>query len=260
MLTTSAPCPAHPRVVPCWLASAPRGGTLCGVPGSSGVTVADVAATVLPLAVVVGLSPVPIMPAVLLLMTPRPVANGLAYLGAFVVALGVVATAAVWLGGLVEPSEPTDETVGWVRVVTGVAFLLLAGLTWARRPRDGEGTPPPRWMAALHGYGPWQSARLGALLATSNPKNLVMAVAAGAEIAVLVDGGGRTAVGVLVFVLVGSVGVAAPVVLRTLLGARADPALARSRAWLDENATLLSVGVLVLLGVLLLASGLPSAT
>lgn len=243
-----------------WPWTRPADGTLCAVPGNSGVSVVDIAGTLLPLAVVVGLSPVPIMPAVLLLMTSRPVANGLAYLAAFVLALGVVVTAAVGLGGLVEPEQPTDQTVGWVRVVTGVLFLVLALVTWVRRPRDGEGKPPARWMAALHGYSPWESARVGALLATTNPKNVAMALAAGAEIAVFVDDGGRTAVGVLVFVLVGSVGVATPIVVRTLVGERADPALRRSRAWLDRNTTLLSVGVLVLLGVLLLASGLPGAT
>jgi threonine/homoserine/homoserine lactone efflux protein len=222
--------------------------------------VADIARTLLPLALVVGLSPVAIMPGVLLLMTPRPVANGLGYLGAWLVALGAVVTAAVALGRLFEAGQTSDETVGWVKMATGVVFLTLAFVTWVRRPPAGVAKPAPRWMAALDRYTPAESARLGALLATTNPKNLAMAVAAGAEIAVFVDGGGRTAAGVLVFVLVGSVGVATPVVGRTLIGQRADPALRRSKAWLDRNTTLLTVAVLVLLGLLLLVNALPTVT
>ena len=67
-------------------------------------TVVGIVATVLPLALVVGLSPIPIMPAMLLLMTSRGRANGLAYLAAWTVALALVAAAAVWVGRLADPA------------------------------------------------------------------------------------------------------------------------------------------------------------
>jgi hypothetical protein len=129
---------------------------------------------------------------------------------------------------------------------------------WLRRPRAGATKEPPSWLAALDSYTPARSARLGAILG-ANPKNLVMALAAGAEIAVLASGAGPTAAGVAIFVAVGSLGVAIPILGHAVLGDRAEPALNRGRSWLDANSTALSIGVLVVLGVLLLLKGLPDA-
>lgn len=215
--------------------------------------------TVLPLALVVGLSPLPILPAVVLLMTPRSRENGLAYLAAWTVTLTLVVTVAVWLGSLADPVEPTDEGIAWIQVLTGSAFLMMAAVKWLKRPRTGATKGPPAWLAALDSYGPRHSARLGALLAGANPKNLVMALAAGAEIAVLADGAGAMAAGVAGFVAVGSIGVATPVIAHAVFGSRAATSLERGRGWLDRNSTALSVGVLVLLGALLILKGLSSA-
>lgn len=215
--------------------------------------------TVLPLALVVGLSPLPILPVVMLLMTPRARGNGRAYLAAWLVALSLVVTVAVWLGGLADPEPATDEGIGWIQALTGAAFLLMAAVKWARRPRSGQTKQPPGWMSALDSYSPRQSARLGALLASANPKNLAMALAAGAEIALLAEGTGETAAGVAAFVAIGSVGVATPVFAHAVLGQRAAPGLERAKAWLEGNSTVLAVGLLVVLGALLLLKGLPSA-
>lgn len=219
----------------------------------------DMIGTVLPLALVVGLSPLPMMPAVLLLMSQRPRPNGLAFLSLWLVSLTLVVSLAIWLGGLADPEPSTDNGVGWIQVVTGIAFLGLAGAKWVRRPRAGQAKEPPKWIAALHSYSPAQSARLGALLAGANPKNLAMALAAGAEIAFLATGPASMAVGLLGFVLIGSIGVGVPILASVVLGERVAPALKRGKSWLDSNSTSLSVGVLVVLGVLLLAKGLPTA-
>ncbi len=215
--------------------------------------------TVLPLALVVGLSPLPILPALILLMTPRARANGPAYLAAWLVVLTLLVAVAVWLGGLTDPEPATEEGIGWVQVATGVVLLAMAAVKWMRRPRPGDPPKAPGRLAALDGYGPRQSARLGALLAGANPKNLAMAVTAGAEIAVLAEGTAQTVAGVAGFVAVGSIGVAVPILTYAVLGERANPALQRARAWLDRNGTALSVGVLALLGALLLLQGLPQA-
>lgn len=216
--------------------------------------------TVLPLALVVGLSPIPIMPAVLLLMTSRGRANGLAYLAAWMGALTAVVAAAVTFASLSDPAPATEEGIGWIQVLTGAAFLVMAVVKWARRPRAGQAKEPPGWMSALDTYSPGQSARLGALLAAANPKNLAMALAAGAEIAVLATGAASTVSGALGFVLIGSVGVATPVLAQVGLGERAAPALEHGRQWLDRHSTALSIGVLTALGAVLLVKGLSVAT
>lgn len=214
--------------------------------------------TVLPLALVVGLSPLPIMPAVLLLLGPNARRNGPAYLAAWVVALTLVVLIALWLGNRADPGPATDEGIGWLQVITGSVFLVMGLVKWLRRAPEGE-VKAPSWLAALDSYTPVQAARLGALLAAANPKNLPMALAAGAEIAVFAESGGRAAWGVILFVVISSVVIATPILAQAVLGARAEPWLRRAKAWLDVHGERLAVGVLVVLGALLVIRGLPAA-
>ncbi len=219
----------------------------------------DLVGTMVPLALVVGLSPLPIMPVVLLLMTPRARANSAAFLAAWVVCLTALVVLAALLAGGTDPAAPSNEEVGWVSLVTGVIFLVMAAWKWLHRPAPGQPKESPGWLATLDDYTAGQSARLGVLLAGANPKVVVMALAAGAEIAVLVQGSGARVLAGALFVLVGSIGVGTPVVVHRLLGARATPWLERAKSWLERNSTALSVAVLLVLGVLLVLSALPSA-
>ena len=216
--------------------------------------------TILPLALVVGLSPLPILPMVLILMTPRARPNSLAFLGAWLVALTAIVLGALLLAGVRDPAPPDEKGIGWIQVVTGVAFLALALVKWLRRPGPDDHKEPPTWMSALDSYTPRQSAVLGAGLAAGNPKNLVMAIAAGAEIAALTTSSLNALAGIFVFVLVGSIGVATPVLAHRLLGDRAPEVLGGWKSWLEANGTALAVGVLVVLGVMVLVAGLSAAT
>ena len=71
---------------------------------------------------------------VLILMTPRARPNSLAFLGAWLVALTAVVLGALLLAGVRDPAPPDDKGIGWIQVVTGVAFLALAAVKWLRRP------------------------------------------------------------------------------------------------------------------------------
>ena len=220
----------------------------------------DLLWAVVPLALVVGLSPLPILPAVLLLMTERGRANSFAFLSAWLVALSAVLAVGVALGSRSSADTPTDEGIGWVQVVTGLAFLAMAAVKWARRPRAGAVKEPPGWIARLDSFRPAQAARLGAILAAGNPKNIVMALAAGAELAVLAESAAQLLWGAVLFVLVGSVGVGTPILASAASGERAQPVLLRGKGWLERNSTTLAVGVLLVLGGMLILKGLPSAT
>ncbi len=219
----------------------------------------ELVGTLLPLALVVGLSPLPILPMVLVLMTPRARPNSAAFLGAWLVALTGVVIVAVLVAGSQDPAPPDEKGIGWIQVVTGSVFLALALVKWLRRPAPGSAKEPPKWMSALDSYTPRQSAGLGAGLAAGNPKNLVMALAAGAEISALTTSTTSAMAGVGTFVVVGSIGVATPLIAHRLLGDRAPEVLGGWKVWLERNSTALGVGVLVVLGVLLLIKGLTAA-
>ena len=80
-----------------------------------------------------------------------------------------------------------------------------------------------------------------------NPKNLLLAVAAGASIAQTGISGGEQAAAYAVFAVIGTAGVGAPVVLFFALGDRSREKLERLKAWMSHNnAAIMSVLCLVI--------------
>jgi hypothetical protein len=81
----------------------------------------------IPLALVVALSPLSIIPAVLVLHTPRPRPTGLAFLAGWL--LGLAALTAIFLevsnllGGLGDKPPPWAS---WLRIVVGALLIVFA--------------------------------------------------------------------------------------------------------------------------------------
>src|ERR1039458_1159690 len=132
----------------------------------------------------------------------------------------------------------------------------VAGKQWRGRPAPGEQAPPPKWMAALDTFGPGKSLGLGAALSGVNPKNLVLTIAAAASIA---QAGlpGVQQVGVLaVFIVLGSVTVAAPLVIYLAMGAKAAGILEGWRTWLAGHNAAIMLVLFLVFGVLLVGQGI----
>lgn len=213
-------------------------------------------ASVLALALVVGLSPLPVIPVLLLLTNPGGLTNARTYLAAWLIGLTGLVGVAVLIGGLGDPYEAAEQSAGWLEVVVGGALVLGAVIKALRGRRlAGEPKKPPAWQASLAEYDTARSARLGFLFAVGNPKNLAAAFAAGAEIALLSPSFASSTLAVVAFVAVGSLGVATPVLAALALGSRADDALASLRSFLERRGTAISVAVLGVLGAVLLARG-----
>ena len=82
----------------------------------------------------------------------------------------------------------------------------------------------PAFLAdrAIDGFTPVRSLGFGALLSGVNPKNLALTLAAAATIAQAGLDGGETAISIAVFVVIGSLTVAGPVVFY-LVATRGPP-------------------------------------
>lgn len=212
------------------------------------------------LGLVVGLSPLPVIPALLLLTSKAGLHNARVYLAAWLIGLTALIGVAALIGGVGSPYDDAQQSASWVEIVIG-GLLVLAGVAKALRSRGAADQPmePPAWQASLDEYGGAQSARLGFLLAIGNPKNLAAAFAAGAEIALLSSSLGSSLVAITAFVVIGSLGVATPIVAAWVLGARADDALTWLRSFLDRRGTAVSVTVLVVLGAVLVFRGVTAA-
>ena len=189
---------------------------------------------VLPLAVAVAISPLPIVAVVLMLVTPRARANGPAFVAGWIAGLAILGgiLLAIASGGDTSDDNQPADWVSVVELVLGVALLLLSVQQWRGRPRDGEEPPVPKWMGALDGFTAVKALAAGALLSSVNPKNLLLAIAAAAEISQTAISGGEQAAAWAVFVLIATAGVAVPVVIYFALGERAGPVLGSLKNWM----------------------------
>ncbi len=98
----------------------------------------DVIGSILPLAIVVTISPIPIVAEILLLFTKRPVANAASYLAGFVVGVAGVLAILAAIAGTINLSAGSGPSKGAsiLQLVLG-ALLLVAAL------RQFRGRPSP---------------------------------------------------------------------------------------------------------------------
>lgn len=213
---------------------------------------------ILPLAIGVAIGVLPIIAIILMLITPRARRNGLAFVAGWVLGLVLVGGAVLVIAnaaGVSGSSGPSTAAYA-IRLTLGVLFLLLAVRQWRSRPPPGAQAPAPKWMAALDTFGPGKSLGLGAALSGVNPKNLVLTIGAAATIAQTGLPGGQQAGVLAVFIVLGSVTVAAPLVIYLTMGAKAAGVLEGWRTWLAGNNAAIMVVLFLVFGVLLVGQGI----
>ena len=213
---------------------------------------------VLPLAVGVALSPVPIIAVVLMLTTPRAKSNGPAFVVGWLLGLAVVGTIVLLIAGPADASEDGQPAtwVGWLKIVLGALLVLVAVREFRSRPRDGEEAPLPKWMTAIDRFGPGKALGSGAVLAGANPKNLLLAVSAAAAIAQTGIAAGQQAVAYAVFAVIGTIGVGAPVVIYFAMGTKAARILEGLKTWMAHNNAVIMAVLCVVIGVKLIGDGI----
>jgi threonine/homoserine/homoserine lactone efflux protein len=215
----------------------------------------------LPSAVGVALSPVPIIAVILMLGTPRARSNGPAFATGWVLGLVIVSVVVVLVAsGSDDPDSGSSTAVDWVKVVIGALFLLMAFGQWRKRPKPGEAAEMPKWMAVIDHFTAGRSLGLGALLSGANPKNLALTLAASASIAQAGLSGGSTAVAIAVFVIIGSVTVAGPVLFYMFASAKAAGPLESIKQFMAEHNAVIMMIVLLVLGAKVLGQGIGGLT
>ncbi len=216
----------------------------------------------LPLAIGIALSPIPIIAVVLMLTTPRAKANGPAFLLGWLLGLGIVGAVVLAIAGPAGASQSGAPAtwISWVRIVLGALLLLVAVRQFRSRPQGADEAPMPKWMGAIDGFKPVTALGAGAALAGANPKNLLLAVAGAAAIAQTGISGAQQAIAYLIFALIGTLGVGAPVVIYFAMGERSQQLLGRLKDWMARyNAVIMSVLCLVI-GVKLIGDAISALT
>lgn len=216
-------------------------------------------AEVLPFAVGVAISPVPIIAVILMLFSSRARVNGPMFLIGWAVALAVVSGVAFLAGDAASESTTTDA-VSWSQVLFGALFVLLAVRTWSKRAPAGVQPEPPQWMAGIDSFSPGKALSLALLLAGVNPKNLLLAAGAGAAVAGLGLPTSEAVVSLAVFVIIASLTIAVPVVYYLVGGEGARTRLDTVKEWLAVHNDAVMTVLFLVLGVNLISKGIPPLT
>ena len=198
-------------------------------------------------------SPFPIIPAILLLFTPRPRTTTGGFLLGWV--LGIVVTTSTF-AAVASVIEPRDETPAWIsgtRISLGFLLILLGVRQWATRR---EKASAPAWMQAVNDATPARALRLGLLLSAANPKVLLLTAAAGLEIDSTDLSPAGAVVTIAFFAAIAASTVSIPLVLYAAMGERMLGPLSRAKDWLGlHNAAVMAV-VITVIGVYLAVKGI----
>ncbi len=211
---------------------------------------------ILPVAVAVAVSPVPVIAVILMLFTPEARTNSVAFLLGWLLGLTVVGSIVLIAGDVASDDSGESTVSGVVKLVFGLLFLLLAVRSWRSRPKAGEDPEMPGWMAAIDDFGAGKSAGMAALLSGLNPKNLALTAAGAATIAAAGLTTGEEIGAFAIFVTIASITVAAPVLVYLIMGDRVQGGLNNLKEWLLANNNTAMAVLFVVLGAKLLGDAI----
>jgi threonine/homoserine/homoserine lactone efflux protein len=214
----------------------------------------DALAELIPLALVVALSPLSIIPAVLVLHSPRPRPTGLAFLVGWVVGLAVLTLIFVEVSSLLGGGRGTPPSwASYLRIVVGAALIVFGVYKWLTRKRSAHS---PKWMSSFAKITPLRAFVTALVLVVVNPKVLFMCAAAGLAIGTEGLSGNGVWIAELFYVAVAASTVALPILAYAVSGDRLDQPLTRLKEWMEAQHAALVAAILVVLGVLVLYKGI----
>jgi hypothetical protein len=211
--------------------------------------------TVLPLAVAVAISPLPILMVIVLLLGERAQGGSVAFLLGWTAGI-VLATGGTLLAVEIGDADKDQASTAanWLELVLGT-ILVAAGIRqWVLRPGPNRPARGRGWLAAIGSVTPARGAVLGLLLSAANPKNLTLCVAAGVAIAGRDLVAREDVVAILAFTGIAVSTVALPVAASALAGDHVRGPLDWARARLSGvSGTVLPI-LLGALGLFLVAA------
>lgn len=174
--------------------------------------------------------------------------------------VGIVALSALAVAVVdVSTAETDDDRSLWanvLRIVVGVLVLALAAKNWAGRPTGDAELPTPTWMSAFESITPRKAALLSFAMITANPKNAVVVVSGATTIAAASEVVIDQVVAVVVFAVIGTLGVAAPAIAQLLFRDRATSALDAIRDRMIKHNNSIMAVVLAVIGAILVINGI----
>jgi hypothetical protein len=209
--------------------------------------------TLIPLALVVAVSPLSIIPAVLVLQTPRPTPTGLTFLGGWLLGLTALTAAFVASSDLLgDLHKKPPAWASWLRVALGLALIAYGIYEWLSRHRHTES---PKWMRSFATMTPVRAGIAALVLVVIRLEVLTMCALAGLNIGSSGLGDAAKWTLAAIFVAVAASTVAIPILGYAAAGHRLDAPMTRLKDWMEKNHGALLAAVLVLIGLMVLYNG-----
>ena len=217
----------------------------------------EVIGEILPLAVGIAISPIPIIAAILMLLSPRAKRTSVGFLIGWLAGIVVAVVLFTLLTSVIPQDNAGPSPVaGVIKIILGALLLFLAIKQWRTRPAEGEHASMPKWLSAIDSMTAGKALGLGFLLSAVNPKNLLMAISAGVIVGSADLAVGQIAVVIIIFVLLAASTVLIPVIGYLIASARLAGPLDKLREWLVENNALIMAVLLLVIGVSVIGKGL----
>jgi threonine/homoserine/homoserine lactone efflux protein len=217
---------------------------------------AEVIGEIVGLAIGIAVSPVPIAAVILMLFASKARVTGPSFLAGWIIGITLVVTVVLFIPGLDSDSGEPSTTTGVIKGILGLLLLAVAARQWVSRPAPDDEVPMPKWMKGVDTMGGGSAFGLALLLTVANPKNLVLAAAAGAEISAAQLDTQQTVLAIAVFAIVASITIAIPVIGYLIAGDRIQPALDSTKDWMIQNNTAIMSVLLLVFGVILLGDAI----
>jgi Sap, sulfolipid-1-addressing protein len=208
----------------------------------------------IPLGLVIALSPITVIPAVLVLQAPRPRPSGLAFLGGWVLGLAALTALSVAASGVFGGLDKAPPRwASWLRVALGTALFVFGVYRWLTRHGHTES---PAWMRSFATITPARAAMTAMVLVVIRPDVLLICIPAGLAVGAGGLGVAGDWIAAAFFVAIAASTVAIPILAYAAAGHRLDDALARLKDWMDKNDAALMAAVLVVIGLMVLYNGI----
>jgi hypothetical protein len=215
--------------------------------------VTSVLATLIPLGLVIAVSPLTIIPAVLVLQTPRPRPTGLAFLSSWLLGLAALTAIFVASSSALEGLRKSPPAwASWMRVALGSALIAYGIYEWLARHRR---TRSPRWMRPFASLTPARAGITGLVLVVVRLEVLTMCALAGLAIGGAELGITAEWITAAIFVAVAGSTVAVPILAYAGAGHRLDDSMARIKDWMERNNAALLAGILAVIGLIVVYHG-----
>jgi hypothetical protein len=209
----------------------------------------------LPIAVAMAFSSVPLTVTILILLSPNRGRSALPFLVGWVIGVAaVIILSAVGAAALSKPLRRRPDTAYAVlEIVIGAALMVLAAIYLRRRSQTSTGLP--RWLAAVDSFGPLVSFGIAVAL-SFRPKGFLLGIAGGLALSAASVKADEAVLLIIIYTAIATSTVVVPIVASFVAPRQMEPRLVSARDWLTTNGRILTSLMMFMIGIVILGAGL----